>query len=58
MDPGRKHNDEHEPQPEQLYCNRLGVHRSLRYLRNVSYWHKSIYCKACSNKPKCEEKEY
>ena len=57
MDPGRKHEDEHEPQPEQLYCRRNGIDRPLKYLRNVVYWHLSSICKECINKPKCQEKE-
>jgi len=56
-DPGRKHNDSFEPQPEQLHCIRSGGMKSLKYLREVVYWERSIYCKECVNKSKCEQRE-
>jgi len=55
-EPGRKYNDEFEPQPENLYCIRNGVEMSIPYLRRVVYWHLSKMCKECKNKPICEEK--
>lgn len=57
MDTGRKQDDEFEPQPENYYCKRMGVERSLKYLKGVVYWHLSSICKECEYENKCKEKE-